>query len=240
MSTTIQIGEAEVRVVPEAIYAFQFFTHHSPEMISEMECFMEVARGKKCFFDIGALYGVFSTVFVALNPGSKAYAFEPHPDSFKTLQGNAALTEGIEPRLEALSDYNGFLPMHQEWGMHLVAGYGGPPDTPADVNEGKHYCIIGDDFCFSRASYSDLFKIDVEGHEMKVLRGLRRVLTDLTPTILLEIHPERLKAEGDSVDGLLALLSGIGYTQALDTRTKQATTFEDISRIEQDSRIIFT
>ena len=39
----------------------------------------------------------------------------------------------------------------------------------------------------------DLVKIDVEGTELSVLKGMKKVLEEYHPHLLLEIHPRQLK-----------------------------------------------
>jgi len=52
----------------------------------------------------------------------------------------------------------------------------------------------------------DLVKIDVEGAELKVLRGAEKMLRS-DARVLLEIHPLNLAAVGSSEDELLALIA---------------------------------
>ncbi len=178
--------------VPEARHGFEFFCWRCPEMAEEMTQFIEEARGKHLFLDVGALHGVFALVFMALNPDGLVYAFEPHPASFAILQRNCASFRNITPIQAALSSSKGEIMMREEWGIHLVAAEEGVP-VPT---------VTGDSY-----RDADLIKIDVEGYELEVLRGLKKTLAS-RPALLIEVHPVRV---GNNMDTLKALLESHGY-----------------------------
>jgi hypothetical protein len=56
-----------------------------------------------------------------------------------------------------------------------------------------------------------LIKIDVEGAELAVLRGMKKYLGNKRPAILIEVTNKFLKEMGDSEQDLLTFLKGIGY-----------------------------
>lgn len=64
----------------------------------------------------------------------------------------------------------------------------------------------------------DVIKIDVDGGEVRVLRGARQVLSSLRPSLVLEIAPYALRERGDSVEELIALLIEARY-RLLDERS---------------------
>jgi FkbM family methyltransferase len=60
----------------------------------------------------------------------------------------------------------------------------------------------------------DLLKIDVEGAELRVLKGATDLLRQFRPRIVCELIPENLEEQGDSVGGLNELLLELGYSVA--------------------------
>jgi len=58
-------------------------------------------------------------------------------------------------------------------------------------------------------------KIDVEGAEWHVLKGMRASLERWSPGLLLEIHPPQLKRSGHSESEVLRLLDELGYARQL-------------------------
>jgi hypothetical protein len=56
-------------------------------------------------------------------------------------------------------------------------------------------------------------KIDVEGDERRVLRGLEPVLAALSPeaAVFVEVTPADLAARGESADELMSTMRGLGF-----------------------------
>jgi FkbM family methyltransferase len=74
-----------------------------------------------------------------------------------------------------------------------------------------------------------IIKIDVEGAELLVIRGARKVLTSCSPVLLIAVHPELMAALDTSPAELVSELSGLGYAgYHLDGRTASDPGFEEI------------
>jgi FkbM family methyltransferase len=159
-----------------------------------MSLWMRLAPAARCIVDVGANSGIYALVARALNPSAPILAFEPLVDLHARLVGNAALS-GFEidaPRL-ALSDRSGIAQM---------AGWtiGGPGPATGEVPTARL-----DDLVAARdLPPPDLLKIDVEGHEPAVLRGMGDLL-HARPTLLLEVLTEPASEE------LAPLVQDLGY-----------------------------
>ena len=57
----------------------------------------------------------------------------------------------------------------------------------------------------------DLIKLDVDGFEARILRGGSETLKRFKPPVILELTPYALEEQGDSLEGLIDLLAGLGY-----------------------------
>lgn len=61
-----------------------------------------------------------------------------------------------------------------------------------------------------------LVKVDVEGAEYDVLRGMARTLADATPELFVEIHPHKLPEFGAVPERIYDLLWELGYSVRVD------------------------
>ena len=74
----------------------------------------------------------------------------------------------------------------------------------------------------------DLIKIDVEGHELKVLAGAVETLARFRPRVLVEVFEETLRRQGASVAAVLEFLHDYGY--AVSEFSDQSGTLMPLSR----------
>jgi FkbM family methyltransferase len=68
-------------------------------------------------------------------------------------------------------------------------------------------------------SHYDLIKIDVEGYELKVLRGAESLLRKHHPILFIEVNDENLATQNDSAIEMMIYLKQIGYHQIQDSET---------------------
>jgi len=75
-------------------------------------------------------------------------------------------------------------------------------------------------------------KIDVEGSEIAVLRGARRLIQQRNPILLLEINPLSLKAAGVNPAELVSLLSHLGYSRYCEIDNVSRMASEEIGYLD--------
>jgi FkbM family methyltransferase len=168
-------------------------------------------------WDVGANVGSISLPLAAWNSAVSIYAFEPSPPVFTRLLGNLkrnpALLSRIHPRQEALSDISGSVPffVSNEAFNSGVGGLGPSLNraaTPVEVITRR-----GDDLIQSGAVPApSLIKIDVEGFELEVLRGLERFLTESREVeIIFENEPYRLRERNFRKTAVVEYLAKFGF-----------------------------
>jgi len=175
------------------------------------ESFMlEKASGAEVIMDVGANIGYYSVQFSDMADG-KVYSFEPMSYQYSVLKRNLELNgiENVIPVKRIVSNTSGEKRIY----------YSCPDNTGASslVKEsGEHediQAIILDEFCEEQeVARIDLMKIDVEGHEMDVLRGMAGILRQQRVRhLFVEISGENLEKAGSSVQELCAFLKASGY-----------------------------
>lgn len=160
--------------------------------------------------DVGANIGVYS---IALSEHfSKVYAFEANRLTSDILKANLELsnTENAVPVNLALSDEAGRSQIHVPvngnlgWAT-LNADECDTPVRPVDITCEKLDRFLDENGVDPKAI--KLMKIDVEGHELQVLKGAEAVLRETRPTLLCEVLSA---AKGSD---LVTYLKKFGYTE---------------------------
>jgi FkbM family methyltransferase len=168
-------------------------------------------------YDIGANIGMVTLLVAgrAAQAGKKLaiHAFEPEPRNFDHLKRNAALnnfgTVTCHRIALASKDATGqlFIDGEAGTGTHSIVSQDahGRTSIPIELRNGA---------AFAREINAPptVVKIDVEGAEMEVLEGLRPLLeSKQIREILIEVHPESLKASGAGADAVERMLLPLGY-----------------------------
>ena len=137
----------------------------------------------KTVFDVGANIGEYSAIIASRkSKDGKIYAFDPRDSNVEVLRKKFHNTEKIFLIPKALSDYDGTIDFHQNDDPHESG-----TDSVYDMNIiGYHPhtqkisvpCTTIDSFCENNhIEHINLVKIDVEGHELFVLKGGRGMLS---------------------------------------------------------------
>jgi FkbM family methyltransferase len=157
-------------------------------------------------FDIGANIGFFSLLSASLTgPSGRVEAFEPVPSSGAAVLANSSLNSFSNVRLHtvAVADQPGearlCVPMDPSW-AHLNL-HGPHPNTDFELS--VPLISIDGEIAEGHLPVPSVVKIDVEGHEVAVLRGMRDTLAAHQPVIICELH--------ESNRELLSLAEELGY-----------------------------
>lgn len=160
----------------------------------ECEKIISLAKGGKCL-DVGANIGFMSMAMKW--SGCSVVACEPQPELFKLLEKNVG--SGCLPI--ALSSFEGITTMPRiRYGSK--GNYGGLAiGARSELGTIQVDCKTMDSLELS----VDFIKIDVEGHEVEVLRGGRETIARCSPVMYIEDDRDDKRAE------LYKELSYLGY-----------------------------
>jgi FkbM family methyltransferase len=202
---------------PESLMETQFFRYglYGTWERHSLRIWAHLSSDAQEILDIGANTGVYSLLARKNNPHAIIVAVEPVPINADVLQRNviANAANVIVERI-AMSDTDG------EAVMHMLKGQLNYMTSVNDNRYALHPEITGTSevvpirvpigtWSGLRAKHSlngpDLIKIDVEGHEVAVLRSLQAHIRNRRPTILVEI------IGAQNATAINTMLGGIDY-----------------------------
>ena len=159
--------------------------------------------------DVGANIGLYALLFARLvGSTGKVYAFEPDPQLYGALERAAALN-----RCANLQTFPHGLSEKTERGA-LQQSFFNSGDNRVRPASGAGAAIAlarGDDLL--PAQSADFIKIDVQGYELRALRGLRGLISRSPRVqIYLEFWPEGLRLAGSEPHDLFDFLADAGFT----------------------------
>jgi FkbM family methyltransferase len=167
------------------------------------------------FLDIGANAGYFSLLAGrCVGPAGRVLAVEPNPAMAEQVRLNAARTglKNVEVAEVACSGCSEtrklFLGIPYFTGQTSLSEQNVKWKDCIDVP-----CVQADQLCSTYGlSRIDLIKIDVEGAEQEVLRGMDVILREIRPHIVMELLEDKLRSFSTTVDSVKEYLKGFEYT----------------------------
>jgi len=175
-------------------------------------------KGSSCFFDVGAFIG-FYTCLAAKIVSGRVHAFEMDPHNARLLQKNVALNgaDNVVVHRCAVGDTSGrgvYMRGADDFGAghRLMRGDSRPLLRRAAsrlLRQRATEVVTLDDL----DDQPNVIKIDVEGAELSVLKGMRRILSEAKDLRLyIELHPgasDRLY--GATPDDVVSLLDAANF-----------------------------
>ena len=168
--------------------------------------------------DIGAHAGQFSKLFASMAPQGHVYAFEPSVYARSIMEPALALNRIKNVTLNpiGLSDAAATLTLHTPIKRSTslgfgVAHFGEAGERRPTLDQAVDLTTL-DLFTQARAlTRVDLIKADIEGWEMRALKGAEQTLRRFHPALYIEIDGAYLARAGDSPGALFDWLGSMGY-----------------------------
>jgi FkbM family methyltransferase len=179
-----------------------------------LELGMELISPGSRVIDVGANVGIYALPWAASRADVTVHCFEPNPAVRGRLARNVALnrlTARIRLHSEALSDHAGTATLYGSDDMSSL-NKGVHTDGRAEPTEVPLARL--DDVLSIEGPPVSLIKIDVQGHELEVLRGADALIAHYRPALILE-HEDDLYLSASEANqrktDLAKLLSRLGY-----------------------------
>jgi len=152
------------------------------------QIFENLAKKSSIIVDVGANIGRYTILGGLVNPDAKIYAIEPDKDNFAVLSTNVKLNKltNVECINSALGNEKGQIKLY---GPSNTTNHGGysvkiKTDNFEMVNLDTFDNLFGD-------KVIDLVKMDVEGFELDVIKGMTTLLSNhKVKNLILEIDDE--------------------------------------------------
>ncbi len=184
---------------------------------SVFEELLNILNDQKVIIDVGVNVGNVLMNMAKICPHAQVVGFEPDAKNFQRAVKNLALNSFTNARIinkglgDAPAQVKLFKVNKHNAGMNRILDsneQSNEPDMEFDIID----IIRLDDFIDEAGlTRVDLIKIDVEGYELKVLKGAENTLRKFSPELFIELDDDYLRAQNDSAESLILFLTDLGY-----------------------------
>jgi FkbM family methyltransferase len=199
---------------------------------------LDALKDSKCFVDCGANLGWYTCLASKLLPDGIVYGFEMDDLNYNLLRKNVSINncKNVAIYCVAVTDTSG-------WVSYRRASMGPNPrnslssyvqDTEAS-EEISVEAISLDNFFRDKEVMPDLIKIDVEGAETKVLKGMKEIMKNNMPKLLIEVHPSHLLKMNSSKEEVLSILIKSGYEVLFIEELRKQSSSTKIRKLAKNS-----
>lgn len=187
--------------------------------------------------DIGANIGYYSLMAAQKAAAGNIYSFEPVTNNLQKLERNISLNglAIIHPIQAAISNVSGSTTIYISdddnsgmSGLRSAENFSGQSETVK--------CLTLDEAVLEyNLPKIDLIKIDVEGSEVNVLQGMKRIRTEQRPLLLIEVSTATLSMYNEKIETIYQILSADQYVAY---RVTDSNVLEKIS-VPQEADLVF-
>jgi len=211
--TCVQVGEFLMGIPSEEWRLAMYLSRYGAFEVGTEKLFCSTVQKDMIVLDVGANLGIFT--LHALAAGCKVYAFEPTPRTFRLLKDNVQVNGFMESGRAILtqSAVGETAGMCQFTTYSDVCGHNSIFGQSEDGAETIDVSVVSLDETFGSGTRVDIIKIDVEGAELLVFKGMKRIIKENPHIkIFMEFAPEHLLRAGVQPKEMLEYISNLGLT----------------------------
>jgi FkbM family methyltransferase len=223
-------------------FFFPFYQYGKPIEPNVISVFLNKIKKDSIFLDIGAYVGSYSVIASKYCTHGSIHSFEMNPLLIDELRKNRTINNINNLRIicAAVWDINGlvlnFCP--------VVEKDNSTNSILEDVN-GSSLGVSSiriDSYCEQNKIIPDIVKIDVEGAEVRVLKGMEYTLKNID-TLFLEIHPNWLDRFNNTIEELDQILHNFDFSIKAIMNRRESTNLsiipiDDLSKIETNVMLL--
>lgn len=211
-----------------ARYAFSDFKEWGNKHNNFFNTYLNIAKKTKCFFDVGAHIGIVTLPVAKIIEGSgKIFSFEPSKNNlfylkYHVKKNKLKNVQIIEKAVSSRNEHSSLYESDQPTGMSSLI----PIEDKKITIRSSVESITLDEFCDKNKIKPEIIKVDIEGSEIELLKGSRRIMKQLKPVFFLSYHPEHIKEIGYRKDKILTLLDELNY-EIIDFKFRKPKTLKN-------------
>lgn len=205
---------------------------HHKEMIPIFRTFISETS---TVIDVGGHAGQFAKLFSRMAPKGTVVTFEPATYARSVLRTSIFTNRlrNITVIPAGLADKCGCAVLNIPLKKGRSIGYGlshmGTPNTHYETISEVVPIITLDDFVKSSdMKMIDFIKIDIEGWELRMIKGAEGTIIKFMPPILVELVDSHLARAGDSLHAAWEYMMSLGYRPWVQNETGTLVALEDI------------
>ena len=177
----------------------------------EVTVFLSLLKEGMTVIDVGANTGIYALqASLTVGARGRVYAFEPVPHIYERLVEHVRINGSFNILTFpfALADSNGAATFH----LGRTSGQGSLFRRETDQTTTVRTQTLDSFLADQGIKHVDVVKVDVEGAEVHVLRGMRELLSrPHKPMLMFEFCPANLQAAGFTPAELFEAIVGYGY-----------------------------
>ena len=186
------------------LYHHKGYWYHGRKREKEcIEFFYKLVGPKDVVFEVGGHIGYLSQIFAST--ARRVVVFEPGQNNLTYLRQNLSPFQNVEIVEKAVSDENGTATFYLDpltgqnnslvKDYHVFSTNRLYADRSATTTETLVELVRLDDYVKQAGVFPTFIKIDVEGAELKVLRGMESILRNQRPRLMVEVSENLREVE---------------------------------------------